>query len=92
MSKGVKSFLLALLAIILYYGVLWFVIGMWSVNWGWALVSLFLLAIPGWIYKKSVSLANQSNNKLLGVFVKVLAPMIVAVLFVITLFMLPSIL
>ena len=92
MSKGVKAFLLGLLALVLYYGVLWFVIGMWSVNWGWALISLFLLAIPGWIYKKAVSSAKQSDSKLLGVFVKVLVPLSVAVLFVITLFMLPSIL
>lgn len=92
MSKGVKAFLLGLLALVLYYGVLWFVIGMWNVNWRWALISLFLLAIPGWIYKKAVSLASQSGSKLLGVFVKVIVPLSVAVLFVMTLFMLPSIL
>ena len=92
MSKGVKAFLLGLLALVLYYGLLLFVIGMWSVNWGWALISLFLLAIPGWIYKKAISSANQSDSKLLSVFVKVIVPLSVAVLFVITLFMLPSIL
>ena len=91
MSKGVKAFLLGTLALVLYYGVLWFVIGMWSVNWGWALISLFLLTIPGWIYKKAISLANQSGSKLLGVFVKVIVPLSVAGLFVMTLFILPSI-
>lgn len=69
---------------------LWWVIGLWSTNWGWALVSLLLMLIPSSIYKKCFKLATEGESKLVYLWVKMIVPIIIAVLLVGSLFIVPA--
>lgn len=91
MSNKSKAIIFSILSILLYAATLISIVGFFSNNVAYGLFSLFLIAIPNWVYAKARKYANNSNSKKVQFFTKYITMVIVVIVVFLFLLMLPTI-
>lgn len=91
MTDKSKAIIFGILTILGYAIVIIGIIGLFGTNIGWALLALFLLAIPSWFYSKAVTYSKKIESIHISNFIKFYVPALTVIIIVGFFLLLPSI-